>query len=143
MSPLSALSGLWESFPRRSRSQNVAIHAGCSCCRLGKVPITSEGITSRKVWSATYRGSRDGMLSKSEDICGRRPSSCVFWISQVLFSLDFPRCCSGLPEKGNKGRTRAKEKGWQRPISGKGGQTPPPFVTPPLAVAQKLKRSRF
>ena len=45
-------------------------------------------------------------------------------------SSGFSRCCSGPPEKGEKGRF------WL--ISGTGGQTPlrPPFVTPPFAAAQ-------
>ena len=79
-------------------------------------------------WSAANGGLRDGGLSKSEDIRGKRPFSSVFWISQVLFA------------PSGKGRKRQKkgEKGRFRPISGKGGQTPlkPPFVTPPFAAAQ-------
>ena len=64
--------------------------------------------------SAANGGLRDGGLSKSEDICGKRPFSSVFWISQVLFT------------PSGKGRKRQKkgEKGRFWPISGKGGQTP-------------------
>ena len=65
---------------------------------------------------AANGGLRDGGLSKSEDIRGKRPFSCVFWIFQVLF------------RPSGKGRKRPK----------KGGQTPlkPPFVTPPFAAVQ-------
>ena len=76
-------------------------------------------------------GLRDGGLSESEDIWGKRPFSSVFWISQVLFA------------PSGKGRKRQKkgEKGRFRPISRKGGQTPlkPPFVTPPFAAAQQKR----
>ena len=51
-------------------------------------------------WSAANRGLRDGGLSKAEEICGKRPFSSVFWISQVS---------SHPPEKGEKGRKRAKK----------------------------------
>ena len=51
-------------------------------------------------WSAANGGFRNGGLSKSEDICGKRPSSSVFWISQ---------CSSHPPEKCEKGRERAKK----------------------------------
>ena len=49
----------------------------------------------------------------------------------------FSRCCSGLPEKGDK-RQKKGEKGRLRPISRTGGQTPlkPPFVTPAFAAFQ-------
>ena len=80
------------------------------------------------IWSAANGGLRDGCLSTSEDIWGKRPFSSVFWISQVLFA------------PSGKGRKRQKkgENGRFQPISGKGGQTPlkPPFVTPPFAAAQ-------
>ena len=39
-----------------------------------------------QIWSAANGGLRDGGLSKSEDIQGKRPFSSVFWISQVLFA---------------------------------------------------------
>ena len=58
-------------------------------------------------WGAANGGLRDGGLSKSEDIWGKRPFSSVFWISQVLF---------GPSGKGRKrrGRKRAKKAdfGW-------------------------------
>ena len=79
-------------------------------------------------WSAANGGLRDGGLSKSEDIRGKRPFSSVFWIFQVLFGP------SGKGrKKAEKGR-KTSEKGRLQPISRKGGQTPlkPPFVTPPL-----------
>ena len=63
-------------------------------------------------WSAANGGLRDGGLSKSEDIWGKRPFSSVFWISQVLFTP------SG---KGWK-RQKKGEKGRFPPISRKGGQ---------------------
>ena len=68
--------------------------------------------------------------SKSEDIWGKRPSS-VFWISQVLFGP-----CEKRQKKG--------EKGWFRPICGKGGQTPlkPASVTPPHSRQPKERRKR-
>ena len=80
-------------------------------------------------WSAANGGLRDGGLSKSEDIRGKRPFSSVFWISQVLF----------VPSGKGRKRQKKGEKGRFRPISGKGGQTPlkPPFVTPPFAAAQQ------
>ena len=55
-------------------------------------------------WGAANGGLRDGGLSKSEDIWGKRPFSSVFWISQVFFE---------------KGRKRAKKagKGRKRPMS--------------------------
>ena len=83
------------------------------------------------IWGAANGGLRDGGLSKSEDIWGKRPFSTVFWISQVLFVP---------PGKGRK-RLKKGEKGRFLPISGKGGQTPlkPPFVTPPFAAAQFWK----
>ena len=73
-------------------------------------------------WSAANGGLRDGGVSKSEDIRGKRPFSSVFWISQVLFA------------PSGKGRKRQKkgEKRRFRPISRQGGQT----VTPPFAAAQ-------
>ena len=51
-------------------------------------------------WSAANGGLRDGGLSKSEDILGKRPFSSVFWIFQLLFTP------SGKEEKGRK---RAKK----------------------------------
>ena len=49
----------------------------------------------------------------------------------------FSRCSSGPPEKGDKGRKRAKKADFGR-FSGKGSHTPlkPPFVAPPFAAAQ-------
>ena len=87
---------------------------------------------SLAVWSAANGGLRDGGLSKTEDIWGKRPFPSVFWISQALFAP------SG---KGRK-RQRKGEKGRFRPISRKGGQTPlkPPFVTPPFAAAQAVRK---
>ena len=84
----------------------------------------------RMFWSAANEGLRDGGLSKSEDIWGKRPFSSVFWIFQVL---------SGPSGKGRK-RQKKGEKGWSRPISRTGGQTPlkPAFVTPPFAALQML-----
>ena len=72
---------------------------------------------------AANGGLRDGGLSKSEDILGKRPFSFVFWISQVLF----------VPSGKGRKRQKKGEKGRFWPISRKGGQTPlkPPFVTPP------------
>ena len=101
----------------------------------GRIPRTnSEDGFCRRIsrtnfdWSAANGGLRDGGLSKTEDIWGKRPFSSVFWISQVLFA------------PSGKGRKRQKkgEKGRFRPISRKAGQTPlkPPFVTPPFAAAQ-------
>ena len=88
-----------------------------------------------KVWSAANGGLRDGGLSESEDIWGKRPFSSVFWISQVLFA------------PSGKGRKRQKlgEKGRFRPISRKGGQTPlkPPFVTPPFAATSQSNEWGF
>ena len=53
-------------------------------------------------WSAANGGLRDGGLSKSEDIGGKRPFSSVIWISQVLLAP------SGKgrkrQKKGEKGR---------------------------------------
>ena len=90
---------------------------------------------NKKIWSAANGGLRDGGLSKSEDIWGKRPFSSVFWIFQVLFA------------PSGKGRKRQEkgEKGRFRPISGEGGQTPlkPPFVTPPFAAAQKITVRAF
>ena len=73
---------------------------------------------------------RDGGLSKSKDIRGKRPFSSVFWIFQVLF---------GPSKKGQK-RQKKAEKARFWPISGTGGQTPlkPPFVTPPFAALPKF-----
>ena len=84
-------------------------------------------------WSAANGGLRDGGLSKSEDIWGKRPFSSVFWIFQVLF---------GPSRKGRK-RQKKGEKGRFRPISRIGGQTPlkPPFVTPPFAALQMNRES--
>ena len=80
------------------------------------------------IWGAANGGLRDGGLSKSEDIWGKRPFSSVFWISHLLF---------GPCGKGRK-RQKKGEKVRFRPISRKGDQTPlkPPFVTPPFAAAQ-------
>ena len=82
------------------------------------------------IWSAANGGLRDGGLSRSEDIRGKRPFSSDFWISQVLFA------------PSGKGRKRQEkgEKGRFRLIFRKGGQTPlkPPFVTPPFAAAQLM-----
>ena len=61
--------------------------------------------------SAADGGLRDGGLSKSEDIWGKRPFSSVFWISLVLFAPS---------EKGQK-RQKKGGKGQFRPISRKGG----------------------
>ena len=81
-------------------------------------------------WSSSYGGLRDGGLSESEEIWGKRPFSSVFWISHVLFA------------PSGKGRKRQKkgEKGRFRPISRKGGQTPlkPPFLTPPFVATNLL-----
>ena len=79
-------------------------------------------------WSAANGGLRDGGLSKSQDIWGKRPFSSVFWIFQVLFA----------PSGEGRKRQKKGEKGRFRPISRKGGETPlkPPFVTPPFAAAQ-------
>ena len=52
-----------------------------------------------KNWSAANGGLRDGGLSKSEDIWGKRPFP--------PFS-EFSRCSSHPPEKGKKGRKRRK-----------------------------------
>ena len=97
---------------------------------LGKLP-GKLGVPG-ELWSAANGGLRDGGLSKSQDIWGKRPFSSVFWICQVHFA------------PSGKGRKRQEkgEKGRFRPISGKGGQTPlkPPFVTPPFAAAQELLR---
>ena len=73
---------------------------------------------ARFYWSAANGGLRDGGLSKSQDIRGKRN----------LF---------GPSGKGPK-RQKKAEKGPFRPISRTGGQTPlkPPFVTPPFAAAQ-------
>ena len=87
------------------------------------------------IWSAASGGLRDGGSRTSEDIWGKRPFSCVFWISQVLFG------------PSGKGQTRQKKggKGRFRPISRKGGQTPlkPPFVTPPFAAATTIPFQRI
>ena len=52
------------------------------------------------VWSAANGGLRDGGLSNSEDVSGKRPFP--------PFS-GFSRCSSGPPEKGEKGRKREKK----------------------------------
>ena len=77
---------------RQSRDSTVAAR------RVQSVTVPS----SREVhlWSAANGGLlnlRDGGLSKSEDIWGKRPFSSVFWISQVLFA------------HYGKGRKRQKE----------------------------------
>ena len=59
-------------------------------------------------------GIRDGGLSKSEDVWGKRPVSSVLWISQVLFT----------PSGKERKRQKKGEKGRFWPISRMGGQTP-------------------
>ena len=71
----------------------------------------------RFIWGAANGGLRDGGLSKSEEICGKRPFSPVFWIFQVL---------SGLSGKGEK---VFPEREGRHPLK-------PPFVTPPFAALQ-------
>ena len=88
----------------------------------------------REIWREKFRGNFAGFF--------RTPK--INWISEgkrpfyTRFSR-FPRCSSPPPEKGEKGRKRAK-----RPTSRNGGQTPlkPPFVTPPFAAAQ-IKAQKF
>ena len=84
-------------------------------------------------WSVANGGLRDGGLSKSEDIRGKRPFSSVFWFFPVLFGPLQKRAKKA--EKGEKGRFRL--------ISETGGQTPlkPPSVTPSFAAAQLLPNS--
>ena len=55
----------------------------------------------------------------------------------------FPRCCSGPPEKGEKGRKRAKKADFGR-FPGRAARRPlkPPFVTPPFAAAQPFEKPR-
>ena len=52
-------------------------------------------------WSVANGGLRDGGLSKSEDIGGKK--------AFFLRFLDFPGALRTLPEKGEKGRKRAKK----------------------------------
>ena len=62
---------------------------------------------------------------------GTKQQSADVWLPLILFISQHP------PEKGKKGRKRAKKNRF-RPISRKGGQThlKPPFVTPPFAAYQ-------
>ena len=82
----------------------------------------------RSAWGAANGDLRDGGLSKSKDIWGKRPLSCDLWISAGCL-----RTVRKRAKKAEKG-----EKGWKRAVSRKGGRTPlkPPFVTPPFAAAQ-------
>ena len=84
---------------------------------------------SRRLWSAANGGLRDGGLSKSEDIWGKR--------AFFLRFLNFPGALRTLRKRAKK--AEKGEKGQFRPISRKSGQAPlkPPFVTPPFAAAQE------
>ena len=84
--------------------------------------------------SAANGGLRDGGLSKSEDICGKRPFFSVFWISQALFAP------SG---KGRKGRKRAKKADFGRfPVRAARHPLSPHLLHPHLRRLQSIA-SRF
>ena len=57
------------------------------------------------IWSAANGGLRGGGLNKFEDIWGKRPLFCIFWIFQVLF---------GPSGKGRKRQKKGEKagKGW-------------------------------
>ena len=80
-------------------------------------------------WSAANGGLRDGRLRKSEDIWGKRPFS---W---------FPWCCSRPPEKGEKGRKRAKKADFGR-FPGRAARHPlNPHLLHPHLRQPKVKKS--
>ena len=119
---------VWPNHPQRFCAEN-----SLNWCKWQQFPtiIDKSRITYDSFWSAANGGLRDGGLSKSEDIWGRRPFSSVFWISQVL----------SAPSGKRWKRQKKGENGRFRPISRKGGQAPlkPPFVTPPFAASHSLR----
>ena len=89
---------------------------------------------TREPWSSTNGGLRDGGLSSSESIWGKRPFSPVFWTLQVPFVP------SG--KKSQKWQTSG-EFGW---FPGREGRHPssPLLVHPPFAAAQEQRgRTEF
>ena len=74
-----------------------------------------------------------GVLSKSEQICGKRPFSSVFWMFQVLFAP------SGKGRK--KGRKRAKKADFGR-FPGREARHPlnPHLLHPHLRHSKKRER---
>ena len=58
------------------------------------------------IWSAANGGLRDGGLSKSEDIGGKRPFSSVFWIIPSALRTLWKRANwkTGVPDHGNEWR---------------------------------------
>ena len=90
----------------------------------GRKFLPPKSAWKRVSWSAANGVLRDGGLSKSEDIWGKRPFFLRF--------LEYPGVVRG------RRRQKTDKKGRFRLISRKGGQTPlkPPFLTPPFAAPQ-------
>ena len=78
----------------------VACQRSClrCCLRFRPAPLCLDNFGAIHCWGAANGGLRDRGLSKSKDTWGKRPLSCVSWISQVL---------GKRAKKVGKGQTKA------------------------------------
>ena len=69
---------------QQKRGRKSWVSANCFCFSDGASPWNAiapkSSLFQNEIWSAAHGGLRDGGLSKSEDICGKRPFSSVIWI---------------------------------------------------------------